>query len=214
MGEWSTITYLRSADLDHVAGTVTALCGAEGYLPTGVPSGPAVDAMRYGPAVNSPLWTVALVPGAGEWTMLMTAPIELLGERRPGTSRPRLADLAVLADRDAFTWNLYGGTACVLAEASRSGQVALSGFPFDDEWWYHDEPLDEEYAEPRFRLLDVSPELHAAASHDIEAFEVIGELLGGAGYPWQIWYNGVPDELIAGQDASVAGARTLRYARR
>ena len=72
-----------------------------------------------------PQWTVALVPGAGEWTMVMTLPHALLGARRPGADRPRLIDLAVAAGRYAFTFDMFDGTAWVLAEANPRGQMSF-----------------------------------------------------------------------------------------
>jgi hypothetical protein len=218
MGEWSTITYVRSDDLGHVDRAFTALCAAEGLTPVPVPPPTTPSrAMRYGPGSDSPLWAVALIPGAGEWTMAMTTPIELLAERPPGAGRPRLADLAVLARCDAFTFNLYDGTSCVLAEANADGELACSGFPDNDDMSHHDERIPEEYGLTQFRLLTVSKALQDAAVVYPGAFEVIGELVTGRRHPEErhlmLYYNGVPDELLAFRDVPVPGARIRYYTR-
>jgi hypothetical protein len=230
MGEWSTITYLRTADLDHAERAVTALCAEEGYAPLlpgtraapGTPAGR--DTWRPGPPHVQPPWTVALVPGAGEWTMVMTLPHALLGTRRPGTDRPRLVDLAVVAGCDAFTFDLFDGTAWVLAEANPRGEMALSGFPLDDEWRYFEEPLSEDNADVGFRLLDVPEPLRQAGRRGLTSFIDIGELIVGDRYPdefgpadrpWSrdwLWYNGVQAELQDGRDIPVPGVRVRLFA--
>ena len=225
MGEWSTITYLRTADLDRTEEAVTALCAVEGYapLPPGTPI--ASDAWVPGPSYVQPLWTIALVPGAGEWTMLMTLPHALLGTRRADADRPRLVDLAVVAGCDAFTFDLFDGTAWVLAEANPRGEMALSGFPLDDEWYYFDEPLSEDDAAIGFRLLEVPESLREAGKRGLMSFIDIGELVVGDRYPdefgpaertWRrdwLWYNGVQAELQDGREIPVPGVRVRLFAR-
>jgi len=225
MGEWSTITYLRTADLDHAERAVTALCTGEGYAPLPPGTSAGRDTWLPGPTHVQPLWTTALVPGAGEWTMIMTLPHELLGTRRPGSDRPRLVDLAVVAGCDAFTFDLFDGTAWVLAEANPRGEMALSGFPLDDEWQYFEEPLSEDNADVGFRLLDVREPLRQAGRRGQMSFIDIGELVVGGRYPdefgpadrpWSrdwLWYNGVQAELQDGRDIPVPGVRVRLFAR-
>lgn len=219
MGEWSTVTYVRSTGLDHVAQAVVALCALEGYVLAPDPpplSEPRYDAMRYGPGHASPLWAFALVPGAGDWTLVMTAPIELLGGRRPGSARPRLAELAALAGCDAFTFNLYDGTADVLIEANAAGEIACSGVSLDDDWRYHEEPLAEEHAEAGFRLIGVPEPLRRAVKLGAEAIGDLaaGDLAAGDHYAerWWFWYNGVPEELLHHRTVPVPGVRTCFFA--
>lgn len=225
MGEWSTITYLRTGDLDRTEQAITALCAADGYAPLPPGTTAAHDAWRPGPSHVQPVWTVALVPGAGEWTMLMTLPHALLGTRRPGADRPRLVDLAVASGCDAFTFDLFDGTAWVLAEANPAGDMALSGFPLDDEWFYFDEPLSKDHADVGFRLLDVPEPLRDAARRGLMSFIDIGELVvgdrfpdefGPADRPWRrdwLWYNGVQAELQDGRDIPVPGIRVHVFAK-
>lgn len=230
MGEWSTISYLRTADLDRVDDALSRLCAAEGRAPLAAP--PSSDALQrsstgwYVTLGEYPLWTFVVVPGAGEWTMMAELPFALLGSRRPGADRMRLADLAVLAGCDAFIFELSDGTAWVLAEASARGETAFSGFPLDDEWFFHDEPLSTEHAEVGFRLLSVPEPLRQAGSRGLLSFTEIGELLVGGRYPadpgpgerpWDrsgLWYNGIQDELQLGHDILVPGSRTRHFARR
>jgi hypothetical protein len=226
MGEWSTITYLRTGDLDHAEQAVIELCAVEGYAP--LPGTPAVgpgEAWVPGPPDVQPLWTVAILPGAGEWTMVMTLPHALLGTRRPGADRPRLVNLAVTARCDAFTFELFDGTAWVLAEADPRGELALSGFPDDDEWFYFDEPMTEDNAAVGFRLLEVPEALRHAGSRGQMSFVEIGELLAGDRYPdefgpadrpWrrdELWYNLVHSELQNGGDLPIPGIRVRYFAR-
>lgn len=228
MGEWSTISYLRTADVNHVDDVVARLCAAEAYATVPVPARSDVPADGCatwpGAPGTEPLWTFVLVPGAGEWTMVVTLPFGLLAARRPGASRMRLADLAVLAGCDAFTFELSDGTAWVLAEANARGETALSGFPLDDEWFYGDEPLSKEHAEVGFRLLSVPEPLHRAGSLGLLSFVEIGELLVGSRYPdefgpdgrrWDrqwLWYNGIQTELQDGRDIPVPDARVRYFA--
>lgn len=226
MGEWSTISYLRTADVDHLDGVVARLCATEGYA--SVPAPPRSDAPSWtawqGTPGAEPLWTFVLVPGAGEWTMAVTLPFGLLGTRRPGAGRMRLADLAVLAGCDAFTFELFDGTAWVLAEANAHGETAFSGFPLDDEWSYYDEPLSEEHAEIGFRLLSVPDPLRRAGSLGLLSFVEIGELVVGDRYPdefgtggqrWNrqdLWYNGIQAELQDGRDIPIPDALVRHFA--
>jgi hypothetical protein len=227
MGEWSTISYLRTANVDHADDVVARLCATEGYTPVSAQPrsiAPAESRTTWpGTPDTEPSWTFVLVPGAGEWTMLVTLPFGLLGTRRPGASRMRLADLAVLAGRDAFTFELFDGTAWVLAEADAHGQTAFSGFPLDDEWFYHDEPLSEDHAKVGFRLLGVPEPLRRAAGCGLLSFVEIGELLVGCRYPdefgsdgrrWDrqwLWYNGIQTELQDGRDIPVPDARVRHF---
>lgn len=225
MGEWSTISYLRTGDVDRIDGVVTKLCAAEGYAPAPLPPPAPAERPTASPWTPDarPPWTFVLVPGVDEWTMLVTLPFELLGTRRPGADRMRLADLAVLAGCDAFTFELSDGTAWVLAEASAQGDTAFSGFPLDDEWFYHDEPLNEEHGAVGFRLLSVPEPLRRAGSLGLMSFAEIGELLVGGRYPrefgpderrWDrqwLWYNGIQTELQDGRDIPVPGARIRHF---
>lgn len=228
MGEWSNLSYLRTADLDHVDDALTRLCAAEERAP--LPAPPGSEALRrsstawYATVGEYPLWTFVVVAGAGEWTMLAELPFGLLGNRRPGAGRMRLADLAVLAGCDAFTFELSDGTAWVLAEANAQGETAFSGFPMDDDWFYHDEPLSEEHARVGFRLLSVPEPLREAGSRGLLSFAEIGELVVGDRCPaefgsgerrWsrsELWYNGIQVELQSGGDIPVPGARMRHFA--
>ena len=227
MGEWSTISYLRTADLDHIDDVVARLSAAEQYSPVSEPPRPGAPSESWmawhGMPGAEPLWTFVLVPGAGEWTMVVTLPFGLLGARRPGASRMRLADLAVLAGCDAFTFELFDGTAWILAEANAHGETAFSGFPYDDEWFYHDEPLSEDHAAVGFRLLNVPEPLRRAGGLGLLSFVEIGELVAGDRYPdefghddqrWKrdwIWYNGIQAELQAGKDIPIPDARVRHF---
>ncbi|HEX7111209.1 MAG TPA: hypothetical protein VF216_02105 [Mizugakiibacter sp.] len=156
MGYWVNTTYIRHDDVDEVAAALTAACAAEGMQR--VPSPPArerrrLEPMQYQGALSNDLWGAAIFPGAPSWTVIQTAPLELLAERAPGAPRMRLVDLCRRLSASAFQLNVYDGTAAVLAEVSSDGDLLLSGYgAATDSFEWHGEPLDEAFIEAQFRL--------------------------------------------------------------
>jgi hypothetical protein len=115
------------------------------------------DPMQYGSALGNNDWSVAVFPGGTGWTVVKTAPLELLGERAPGKNRMRLIDVAARMRTEAVQINLYDGSAMVLVEIDRLGHYRLSGYKTDsrlsDPLSFNGEQLSEERIEVRFELL-------------------------------------------------------------
>src|ERR1700747_1310135 len=97
MGKWENTTYIEQGDAQRVAGAIIALLREEGMQQVARPAPrqpERFDAMQYAGAMENNLWGVAVFPGSAGWTVIKTAPLELLGERVPGTSRMRMVELA------------------------------------------------------------------------------------------------------------------------
>src|SRR5687768_16493277 len=94
MGSWDNTAYVKESSLARIAAALDGLFAAEGYARVPKPEArkpDPMDRMQYGAGRDNPLWAVALIPGAG-WTVVKTAPLDLLVEQVGG--RFRLAALA------------------------------------------------------------------------------------------------------------------------
>lgn len=157
MGYWENTTYVQHGSALEVAKALTSLLGKEQMEPIEVPPRSVKrgvrEPMQYDDALHNDLWGIAVFPGAPSWTVLKTAPLELLAERRVGADRMRLAELCAGLSASAIQVNVYDGTGIVLVEVSREGEALLSGFgePSDDLAW-HSEQLDPGALEPQFRI--------------------------------------------------------------
>ena len=186
MGLWANTTYLEHGSVQDVARAVIALCRAEGMDHVAAP--PArermiVEPMHYEDALHNDLWGVALFPGAPGWTVIQTAPLELLAERAAGASCMRLAELCASLSAGAFQLNVYDSTETVLVEVSARGEVVTSGFRMPDSshdpFAWHGERLCEETFEARFRLHPFQDVIADAALADEMAERLAGRF-GGA----------------------------------
>lgn len=159
MGYWENTTYLKSADPRRVMDVLESSFAREGMKRVAAPAKRerfAYEPMQYAPALENDLWGVAVFAGAPGWTVVKTAPLELLGERAPGAARARLSDLCRQLSAPAFQVNVYDGTATLLCEVSEDGEMFLSGYggaADSDPLQWHGENLSEEFIEPGFRLL-------------------------------------------------------------
>ena len=162
MGYWTNTTYLNHADCGEVAGALTRLIEAESRRrvdrpPTRVPG--QYDPMQYKGADQNPLWGIAVFPGAPGWTVIKTAPLELLGERADGKKRMRLSELSAALGSPGFQYNVYDSSGAVLVEVDPAGTILLSGIPYDpdddpDRITFHEEPWNVlERFDIRFEIL-------------------------------------------------------------
>jgi hypothetical protein len=156
LGYWENTTYLRHASAPGVARRLASLFADEQMEPVDAPPPRAhrglEEAMQYDDALHNDLWGVAVIPGAPGWTIVKTAPLELLAERRSGADRMRLAEACAALAASAVQVNVYDGTSIVLVEASPDGGVLLSGWPESGSETWHSERLAEETFLPRFRV--------------------------------------------------------------
>ncbi len=103
--------------------------------------------MQYGTGATSDRWALALGIGQGGWSIVKTAPLELLAEPGP-SGEHRLGIIIARALRcDALHVSLYDGTAMLIAQATPKGEVALSGYTMDGPTFQGVE-IDEERIQP------------------------------------------------------------------
>jgi len=214
MGLWVNTTYVRRDSVQEVVHAVTALCRAEGMERIAAPAPRdrlLVEPMQYDVALHNDLWGFAIFPGAEGWTVIQTAPLELLGERAAGASRMRLAELCASLSASAFQLNVYDSTERVLVEVSATGKVLTSGFTMHggstDPFAWHGERLSEETFEAGFRLHPFQDLIADAALGD-ELAERIARQFGGANAAF--CDNGVSvDTLISHRPLAAAGGEVL-----
>ncbi len=184
MGYWVNTTYVNYPNTADVAIALTRLCQAEGLVGVAAPlerERLLVEPMQYDSALNNDLWGLAIFPGAPSWTVIQTAPLELLAERSPVTSRMRLADLCSELSVSAFQLNVYDSIGVVLAEISKQGEIAISGFnsQAEDPFEWNGERLSEERFETQFQLHPFQ-ELIAGITLGKEAAKIIAKQFGAA----------------------------------
>jgi hypothetical protein len=183
MGYWTNTTYLNHAGHEEVAAALVRLIEAEGRHrvarpPVRVPD--RYDPMQYKGADENALWGVAVFPGATGWTVIKTAPLELLGERAKGKQRMRLSELSSALGCAGFQYNVYDSSGAVLVEVDPAGTILLSGLPYDtedepDQINFHGEPWDVlDRLDLRFEILP----LEAGPDFD-EVAERLERELGG-----------------------------------
>ncbi len=182
MGFWVNTTYVNHGNVADVARALGKLCAAEGMQQVPPPAQREtllVEPMQYETALHNDLWGVAVFPGTSSWTVIQTAPLELLAERAADSARMRLADLCVELSVSAFQLNVYDGSDTVLLEVSKEGDTVVSGFvETEDDFEWHGEPLSEDYLEAEFRLHPFQGLVGGALLGDDFA-EIIAEQFGG-----------------------------------
>lgn len=154
MGAWLNVAFVQSADVEQVEKELSRLLTERGRrLTTPRPRTPArSDPMQYGLGDEVQRWGVAGFQGAPGWTVLRTAPFELLMQGAP----PLLARLATRMDVPAFQYNLYDSAPEFLLEVDAGGRVERSGFVGMDvtRYWGGEPPPDRFTV--RFHLIDPS----------------------------------------------------------
>jgi hypothetical protein len=160
MGNWENTTYIEHGSARLVADAIAALLRLEGmqHVPRPAPRLPErFDPVQYAGAMENNLWGVAVFPGSPGWTVVKTAPFELLGERAPGASRMRVIELAGRLGAAGCQVNLYDGSSVVLIEVDRQGRYLLSGYctlsDGADPLSFHEEQISEDRVDVRFELL-------------------------------------------------------------
>ncbi|RKH74679.1 hypothetical protein [Corallococcus aberystwythensis] len=200
------MTLFRTDDLDALGHAIRDLCLAEGLV-----TAPYVrrkrekwDRMQYGTGATSDRWALAFGTGLGGWSVVKTAPLELLAE--PGTSgEHRLGLIARVLGCDALHISLYGSTAMVIAQAAPTGKVMLSGYTLDG-LLFHGVEIEEQRFKPTIEGARISPAVGAALERSAsDGFNEVIEQLAG-----QRWVD-ISLKLIEGEE--VPSARVLSFAR-
>jgi hypothetical protein len=184
VGYWENTTYVQHGSVADVASCLATLFAKEGMATVETPPQHAHrgvgEPMQYDDALHNDLWGVAVFPGAPPWTVVKTAPLELLGERRPGADRMRLAEACAALAASAVQVNVYDSIGIVLVEVSPEGEVLLSGINDrgPDAFAWHSERIDEANALPRFRIHPFG-ELHDHHLNSTKIARGLAERLGG-----------------------------------
>jgi hypothetical protein len=154
MGTWLNVAFIQSADTQRVEKELASLLTERGrQLTTPKQRTPkSSDPMQYGIGDEVQRWGVAGFQGTPGWTVLRTAPFELLMQGKP----PLLARLAARMRVPAFQYNIYDSTSNFLMEVDEEGHVELSGFVGQDvtRYWGGEPPEDRLHV--RFHTIDPS----------------------------------------------------------
>ncbi|RKG94587.1 hypothetical protein D7V97_38600 [Corallococcus sp. CA053C] len=152
MGTWLNVAFIQSADIARVERELSRLLVEAGRrLTTPRPRTPErSDRMQYGLGDEVQRWGLAGFHGAPGWTVLRTAPFELLMQGTP----PLLARLSSRLGVPAFQYNIYDSTPAFLMEVDAAGRVELSGFVGSDvmRYWNGEPPMERSWT--RFHLID------------------------------------------------------------
>ncbi|NOK32483.1 hypothetical protein HMI49_04645 [Corallococcus exercitus] len=180
MGTWLNVAFIQCADLARVERELSRLLVEAGRrLTTPGPRTPEpYDRMQYGLGDEVRRWGLAGFHGAPGWTVLRTAPFELLMQGTP----PLLARLASRLGVPAFQYNIYDSTPEFLMEVDAGGRVELSGYVGQEftRYWNSEPPMDR--VDTRFRIIDPSAVAAWSESAMPEA-SVTGWLAPSSGKP-------------------------------
>ena len=158
MGTWRNVAFVECDDPPRVAHALEALVVARGR--TIVHPAPRTpdrqDPMQYGSGDEVRRWALASFAGAPGWTVVRTAPFELLLQPRAGGA-PLLVELCRRLGARAFQFNVYDGDSQLLYEVDRDGRVEVTGYCGIDPQRHHDDELGEDRVDARFRIVDVEP---------------------------------------------------------
>jgi hypothetical protein len=151
MGTWLNVAFIQCADITQVERELSRLLVEGGRrLTTSKPRTPELyDRMQYGLGDEVPHWGLAGFHGSPGWTVLRTAPFELLMQGTP----PLLARLSSRLGMPAFQYNIYDTTSAFLMEVDAGGRVELSGLVGHDvtRYWNSEPPMER--MTTQFRII-------------------------------------------------------------
>jgi hypothetical protein len=161
MGYWTNTAYVNCDDIARVETALEAAFVAEGMqrIPRPAPRArERFEPMQYATALENNRWALAVFPGAPGWTVVKSAPLELLAERAPNDGVVRLAALSARLRCPAAMFNVYDTTGAVLVETTETGDIALSGVALGsghnpDPMHFYGQDLDPERYPLRFDTL-------------------------------------------------------------
>ena len=183
MGYWQNTTYLKHGDVEVVTLAIDRVFAREGMRPAADPplrTRMRVEPLQYDGALDNDLWGLAVFPGVTGWSVIKSAPLELLAERPAANERMRLAEICEQLKTTAFQVNVYDGSEAVLVEVSADGEVLLSGFNAQspDPMHWNGMPVTEERIRPMFEIHALEHLLGGAVGEDLA--RAAAHQIGGA----------------------------------
>ncbi|MDZ8187527.1 MAG: hypothetical protein RMX96_22090 [Nostoc sp. ChiSLP02] len=157
-------TCIQSNNLDSIEVAVSRILELEGCRRISLPPQTlSNEELRQTPwLLLRNLWIVGLFVSTQGWTIVKTEPSELLCRRARDAARPRLSELAMQIDCNAFHFSAYGHYG-ILLEANAMGQTFISGsvdrIEEEENQFYEEEINRRGYSQ--FFLLDVPEEIQA-----------------------------------------------------
>lgn len=210
MAGWENTTYVHQASVARVTEALDLIFSGEGMKR--VPAPPQrerlrVEPLQYDGALDNDLWGLAVFPGSDGWTIIKTAPLELLAESASSSPRSRLTKVAEVLATSALQVNVYDGLV-VLYEVSADGKQAFSGFSGEVEW--NGFTTTEENYLPRFQIHDLGNLLGQEEMSGDEFAAIVSEKLGGMNAAY--CDNSVSvDTLISHKPFLATGGQAIYY---
>lgn len=164
MGYWTDTTFILNPDARAVAAALTELLEAEGMrsIPRPAPRDRArYEPMQYAGGPQNNLWALALFPGASGWTVIKSAPLELLAERPAPDRKMRLVSLCELLKSPGGMLNVYDSSAGNLLETDGEGRLTMSGYALEsdqnpDPQSFYGEPVSMDRLSIDFHILPLA----------------------------------------------------------
>jgi hypothetical protein len=130
MGYRVNTTYLNHPSVSAVVAALEKTFATEGMQRIALPERGrlAVEPMQYDTALNNDVWGVAVFPGADQWTVIHTAPLELLAEPIPASGQRRIVALCKELQCSALMVNVYDSTGTIIAECDSHGEQFVCGY--------------------------------------------------------------------------------------
>ncbi|MFL6620262.1 MAG: hypothetical protein ACJ8MH_16770 [Povalibacter sp.] len=215
LGYWVNTTFIRCASVEKVVTALEKLLLSENMeriVPAQRQRLP-IEPMQYESALANDLWGLAVFPGAAGWTVIHSAPLQLLAESPQGSTRPRLASLCQSLKSSALTLNVYDSTGVILAECDAEGDVLVCGFSgqggSNNPYQAHDDAVTEDTFALQLRVhADLALDLKDAWGEDLAL--IFKKHCGGAN--GQHCDNLISvDTLISHKPLNIAGGQALYF---
>lgn len=173
-GYWNSTHYICCHKLDAIELALTRIFEQEGCRRVPLP----VQAMSDQELQDHPymilwdLWTVGLFVGNLGWTIIQTAPAEILCRRARGAVRSRLSELAMQTGCDAFHLGVYRTDYGILLEADAQGRIYITGnIDAERKDRFYEEQINKQRDRVSFSLLALPEEVIATTRLTISEAE-------------------------------------------
>ena len=123
--------FIKGANSDQICQALIELCATEGMLQVFEAGQPDHRAS----STQSSDWTIQVLPGSDDWTLLRCSPRYLFVEKTKSTPSPRFSTICKSLNASGFIMiatNYERQMGFVLMEVEQSGKVFVSGYWLDD----------------------------------------------------------------------------------